>query len=432
MTTRTHALTGRRTTRATLTRIVAAAAGVLALVATSVAFSATAANANDKVWICHADTNNVNGQPNLGEGGTGGEYQIGFNLIEVSQEAWVNAHQAKHPNDSCAAMNWDGSFTCGTPNPGYDYSVSKSAAMTICVPSGASGATTNVSVTGDTVTVPKQGTSVTDAQKAAADQAAQANADAKMVSALFGYPGYTKLPCPTSPTYTRDATVADSGYFCSAQSATTLIDWTSGKVTRTSKVSYDDAYAMALADATVLAAQNKAAKTAGFAPGACNGQTVFKGAATSGGVLGFCQADKVTDLSITFTGSGSASSLTSQVEADNQAKAIANANAQADLNRQLPAGATSGACAPAGVSAAEAATLPEEPVVVAAPEPATVVAPEPATVAVPMKATVPTAVRAGDGSSDEGGPSTGLMMLALAAAGVCLLATARLVLVRTQ
>jgi hypothetical protein len=80
------------------------------------------------------------------------------------------------------------------------------------------------------------------------------------------------------------------------------------------------------------------------------------------------------------------------------------------------------------VAAPAAATVPEEPVVVAAPEEATV----PAAVAVPQKATVPAAVPAGDGSSDKSGPNTGLLLLALVATGVCLFATGRLVATRSR
>ena len=69
---------------------------------------ASPANADDdtgpepKIWVCHADMNNGHGQPNLGEGGTGGEYQVGFNLIWISKSAWEagakDGHD-QHPND---------------------------------------------------------------------------------------------------------------------------------------------------------------------------------------------------------------------------------------------------------------------------------------------------------------------------------------------
>ena len=55
-----------------------------------------------KIWVCHADMNKGHGQPNLGEGGTGGEYQVGFNLISISKNAWEagakDGHD-QHPND---------------------------------------------------------------------------------------------------------------------------------------------------------------------------------------------------------------------------------------------------------------------------------------------------------------------------------------------
>ena len=56
-------------------------------------------NGPEKVWICHADTNNGNGQPNLGQGGQGGENKTGFNILYISVNAWENGHMGRHPND---------------------------------------------------------------------------------------------------------------------------------------------------------------------------------------------------------------------------------------------------------------------------------------------------------------------------------------------
>ena len=67
-----------------------------------------------KVWICHADTNHGNGQPNLGQGGTGGEYGVGFNLIEVAWSAWVNSHNRLHPSDYLATNGEVAQGYCGT------------------------------------------------------------------------------------------------------------------------------------------------------------------------------------------------------------------------------------------------------------------------------------------------------------------------------
>lgn len=70
-----------------------------------------------KVWICHADTNKGQGQENLGQGGTGGEFGIGFNLIYISVNAAENAHFKLHPNDVYAPNNGTSYYCPGTPTP---------------------------------------------------------------------------------------------------------------------------------------------------------------------------------------------------------------------------------------------------------------------------------------------------------------------------
>lgn len=72
-----------------------------------------------KVWICHADTNKGQGQENLGQGGTGGEFGIGFNLIYISVNAAENAHFKLHPNDVYAPNNGTSYYCPGTPTPEY-------------------------------------------------------------------------------------------------------------------------------------------------------------------------------------------------------------------------------------------------------------------------------------------------------------------------
>ena len=69
-----------------------------------------------KVWICHADTNKGNGQPNLGVNGTGGELGIGFNLIYISVNAAENAHFKLHPNDTYALNNGSTYYCPGAPD----------------------------------------------------------------------------------------------------------------------------------------------------------------------------------------------------------------------------------------------------------------------------------------------------------------------------
>jgi hypothetical protein len=152
--------------------------------------------------------------------------------------------------------------------------------------------------------------------------------------------------------------------------------------------------------------------------------------ASAGGSVDFCVAD-TQNVKVDYSGSGEGTSGISTDDAFYIANQAASAAAAADLEAKTPANATKGACgvvSPAEVTAPEAATVPEESVVVAAPEPATV----PAAVVVPQKATVPAAVPAGGGSSDKGGPNTGLLLLALVATGACLFATGRLVATRSR
>ena len=94
---------------ASITMILAGVAGV--------AFAGSAsAESNEKVWICHADTNNGNGQIDLGVDGTGGELKNGFNLIHISPSAWENAHKALHPNDREATAAEIAQGYCGPPD----------------------------------------------------------------------------------------------------------------------------------------------------------------------------------------------------------------------------------------------------------------------------------------------------------------------------
>lgn len=74
-----------------------------------------------KVHICHADVNNGQGQPNLGQGGTGGQSGTGFNLLYISKAAASNAHFKLHPNDRYATGVEIAQGFCGepvTPTPG--------------------------------------------------------------------------------------------------------------------------------------------------------------------------------------------------------------------------------------------------------------------------------------------------------------------------
>jgi hypothetical protein len=70
-----------------------------------------------KVWICHADTNNGNGQPNLGQGGTGGENKTGFNILYISVNAWENGHKDRHPADKVFESEAQALAACGPTTP---------------------------------------------------------------------------------------------------------------------------------------------------------------------------------------------------------------------------------------------------------------------------------------------------------------------------
>jgi hypothetical protein len=92
-------------------------------------------NTEKKIWICHADANNGNGNTNLGvEGpdglGTGGEAGVGFNLIYISVNAWQNSHDKLHENDYPASGAEIAQGFCGTQT---QYS-----SVTVCVATGPS------------------------------------------------------------------------------------------------------------------------------------------------------------------------------------------------------------------------------------------------------------------------------------------------------
>ena len=131
------------------------------------------------VWICHADmAKGEKGGPLGGEGGPGGEYQIGWNVIKVSANAWQleNSAHSQHPLDKllreATAPNEPdpGPEECGEvpPPPTFDATASAGGSGLFCTPAGATG---NVSWSG-------AGSSTGQATQAAADAAAQAQADA--------------------------------------------------------------------------------------------------------------------------------------------------------------------------------------------------------------------------------------------------------------
>ena len=70
-----------------------------------------------KVWVCHADTNNGNGNQNLGHEvngqGTGGENKTGFNILYISENAWENGHMGRHPSDRSFKTEADALAYCG-------------------------------------------------------------------------------------------------------------------------------------------------------------------------------------------------------------------------------------------------------------------------------------------------------------------------------
>ncbi|MCX6432442.1 MAG: hypothetical protein NTX29_06515, partial [Actinobacteria bacterium] len=157
------------------------------------------ANAGDKIWICHADTNNGNGQPNLGHDGTGGESGVGFNLIEVAQSAADNAHFKLHPADYAANATEIAAGYCGAKAT-FGYTA---AAVTVTSEFCFATAITSVTATGAAITVGPQATEVTSQQKADADAAARSSADAALVVELAKYPNRTAVPadrvCTTTP-----------------------------------------------------------------------------------------------------------------------------------------------------------------------------------------------------------------------------------------
>jgi hypothetical protein len=186
---------------------------VLALVGAALAFAAPGASADEgKVWICHADVNgtngpggpqsdkdNPNGQPNLGQGGFGGEDQIGFNLIEIAVSAWENAHLKLHPADF-PAFEKNGVYSCTEfANVPETYPAKKTATATFCW----EGVVTTVTAEGTDSYTTVDGP-VPVETKAAVDVSAQKKAD-DALAALLGstYAARTPVPadqiCPVTP-----------------------------------------------------------------------------------------------------------------------------------------------------------------------------------------------------------------------------------------
>jgi hypothetical protein len=201
-------------TTGTAAKVLAALLAVFALVSLSLVFTTGVANAGDKIWICHADANNGNGQNNLGQGGQGGENKNGFNLIEISVNAW-NAHDSLHENDF-PAYEKNGQYAC-TPfaNVPETYSNTLPAAATVCF----NGAVTPVAGSGTDSYTTVDGP-VPAETKAQVDTNAQNAANADLANKLATtYAGWTAVPasgvCTTTTTY-----------YCPADSAhpTTVLD----------------------------------------------------------------------------------------------------------------------------------------------------------------------------------------------------------------
>jgi hypothetical protein len=80
-------------------------------------------NGPDKVWVCHADANNGNGQPNLGQGGNGGENKTGFNILYISRNGWDSGHfdngMKRHPSDMMFLTEAEALLACGPTQSFY-------------------------------------------------------------------------------------------------------------------------------------------------------------------------------------------------------------------------------------------------------------------------------------------------------------------------
>lgn len=89
---------------ASFTMIIAGFAGFLLAGPASAGEVQSPENDYHKVWICHADMERGNGHVKLGNG----EYKVGFNLIEIDENAWGpnNAHY-QHPLDKQVFPSFD-------------------------------------------------------------------------------------------------------------------------------------------------------------------------------------------------------------------------------------------------------------------------------------------------------------------------------------
>ena len=249
--------------------------------------------------------------------------------------------------------------------------------------------------------------------KEAADEAAYqlavADATAILNRMLADYPEHTDGTCPG--TYVGEgAFEATHGVLC--YNDVTYGPFTSGLVTReatstVSKEAADEAaYQLAVADATAIL-NRMLADYPEHTDGTCPVRTTFEKSATAGGTVDYCTVEGTT-VSITYSGSATMTSTVSSEDALFKAQVLATDRANADLQAQLPTGATPGACA---------VTPPVEP--------ATVAAVQPATVPVPAHVTLPARIPAGEG------PTVPTYMLALLALGATALAVSTVHLVRT-
>ena len=154
-----------------------------------------------KVWVCHADTNNGNGNQNLGHEvngqGTGGENKTGFNILYISTSAWENGHQGRHPNDRVFASEAAAEAYCGTPTQKYCPD-----GVTPLPPSG-------ICPSGQTYTCPNDATKTLTHPYTEAD-------------AAYCYPPAQTYACPTGTVkagtpmdHAFDATTAADLAFCS-------------------------------------------------------------------------------------------------------------------------------------------------------------------------------------------------------------------------
>jgi hypothetical protein len=253
-----------RTTRKGFTaQLLTAVLAVLAVVAASLTFTATAAVADsdgdhpNKITICHY----VNGK---------GETKDGYDVISISIRAWENGHsfpdEDQQYNHDDRDVVYNGT-SCPTIPTVTGYGEATATHGLLCWDDTTYGPFTTGVVS---VTLPGLQMSQERAN-ALATEDAELKAAAELARMLSDFPDHADGSCvPDGVVYTQTAGATGETDFCAADGVTTVTVQWSGTGTATSTVSDADALFVAQQKADQAAKDDLTAKTpAGATLGAC-------------------------------------------------------------------------------------------------------------------------------------------------------------------